>query len=294
MTSPTAGAVRQFSECSLLADDGTELAYRSREGDTSGASPLLAIPGLGMPAEIWFPTLNALDPGRSVVVIEPRGSGKSGDIITAVDGKTFATDIVAIMDNLQWDSAHITGISMGAMIAQHVQVLHPARVLSLALVCSYAKPGPWTTAIWELRLRLQELGDVTAARQLAALVLTGPAALEANPSAIDQLMQIWSNTTERRSSYTSQMQFCASHDLYDELGKFKVPSLVVSGLLDLLCPTATSNVLADLLSARLVEFPSASHILSAQQPQDLARILDQHISAVDDADSTFRERKITS
>src|SRR5436190_18982588 len=46
----------------------------------------------------------------------------------------MADDAVGLLDHLGIDRAHVVGASMGAMIAQHVGMRHPGRVLSLVSI----------------------------------------------------------------------------------------------------------------------------------------------------------------
>jgi 3-oxoadipate enol-lactonase len=227
--------------------DGTTVAFRFRRAAEPHGRlvPLLAIPGLGMPAEIWFGVAAGLHPNRSVAIVDPRGSGLSDPIDGEVNGERFAADATAIMDHLGWPRAHVAGISMGSLIAQHIALRYPGRVQSLTLVSSYSRPGPWTSLVWQLRLALTERGDTDLARLAAALFLTAPHTVDHDPTVIDRLMRMWSTSTSTPHSYLSQMRFCASHDLHEELellvGLRPLDTLVIDAQQDLLCPTSTSR-----------------------------------------------------
>jgi 3-oxoadipate enol-lactonase len=267
----------RFEQRTVVAVDGTELVYWFHAG-SAREGPVVGIPGLGMAAQIWFQTFGFLRRDRPVAVIDPRGSGRSSDITAGVDGRRFADDAALVLDDLGWAQAHVAGVSMGGMIAQHLAVAHRERVRSLALVCTYGRAGAWTELVWRLRLRLDELGDTTASRLAASVVLTGPNAVEANPMVIESLEAMWSAAPSRTSSYRAQMTFCATHDLLSSLGTLAISALVVSGGRDLLCPPSTSHELADVLSARFVDFPIATHLLLAEQPRELAATLDDHFA----------------
>jgi pimeloyl-ACP methyl ester carboxylesterase len=278
-----------FVNRSTVLRDGTTIAFRYRQAAQSDdrVAPLLALPGLGMPAEIWFAVAAGLQPNRSIAIVDPRGSGLSDPIDGEADGGLFAADAVGVMDHCGWAEAHVAGISMGSMIAQHVAVRYPERVRSLTLVSSYARAGAWTRLVWQLRLALTEGGDADIARLAAALFLTAPHTVDHDPAVIDRLMHIWASSTTTPHSYLSQMRFCATHDLHAELELLVqqrlLGTLVIDAQQDLLCPSTTSRELAELLSARLVQFAMATHLVVSEKPTELAQEIDTHLAAFDNS-----------
>lgn len=65
----------------------------------------------------------------------------------------MALDAVGLLDHLEIDTAHVVGASMGGMIAQHVAIEHPHRVVSLTSIMSvtgepeFGQPLPEAAAV---------------------------------------------------------------------------------------------------------------------------------------------------
>jgi pimeloyl-ACP methyl ester carboxylesterase len=137
------------------AVDGITLDYEER-GDTSGATVLL-IAGLGSQRIRWPVQLleGLADRGLRVVTFDNRDAGRStildqhpvtgSRVAAAVQGEDveapytladMAADTVGLLDHLGVDRAHLVGMSMGGMIAQHVAFTFGERVASLTSMMS--------------------------------------------------------------------------------------------------------------------------------------------------------------
>eukprot|EP00879_Flechtneria_rotunda_P024377 GHRR01025837.1.p1 GENE.GHRR01025837.1~~GHRR01025837.1.p1 ORF type:complete len:352 (+),score=92.35 GHRR01025837.1:376-1431(+) len=86
-----------------------------------------------------------------VCVLDNRGVGNSSSPTdtAAYSSRLMAEDVLAVMDHLRWDQAHILGFSMGGMVAQALAVAAPGRVQSLTLLSTSAGgwqiiPSSWT------------------------------------------------------------------------------------------------------------------------------------------------------
>lgn len=98
---------------------------------------VILIAGAGAHAHFWSDSLCSplVDAGYFVVRFDHRDTGMS----SAVDYdahpyqvKDLAEDVLAIMNALQFEKAHVVGHSMGGTIAQYLAIHHPERLNSYA------------------------------------------------------------------------------------------------------------------------------------------------------------------
>jgi pimeloyl-ACP methyl ester carboxylesterase len=119
-----------------------------------GAPPLLLVMGLGAQLIHWPDGFcrRLADRGFFVIRYDNRDAGLSSrmesggvpDLMALVQGKgdspyrlgDMAADGIGLLDALGLEAAHVVGASMGGMIAQHMALDHPGRVLSLCSVMS--------------------------------------------------------------------------------------------------------------------------------------------------------------
>ncbi len=102
---------------------------------------LILIHGLGDDHRAWRRTLPDLMLNHRVVMYNLRGHG--GTTAGRGDGtlQQLGGDLVALMDSIGIDHAHIAGFSLGGTIAMRVAIDHPARVRGLVLVATSSRVG---------------------------------------------------------------------------------------------------------------------------------------------------------
>jgi pimeloyl-ACP methyl ester carboxylesterase len=142
-----------FADERLAPANGIEIAYQEA-GDPSG-EPLLLIMGLGTQMVAWDEGLCAMlvERGFRVIRFDNRDIGHSTMIDAAgmprrldmMRGRRanapyllrdMAEDAFGLMDHLGIEAAHVTGASMGGMIAQTMSIHRPERVRSLVSMMS--------------------------------------------------------------------------------------------------------------------------------------------------------------
>ncbi len=104
----------------------------------SGA-PVLAIHGLGGSSNFWWPLHTALPEALEITAPDMPSAGRSAND-PALSISSLTSDMLALMDALGLEQAHLLGHSMGTIICQHMAVSAPERVLSLALLGPLAEP----------------------------------------------------------------------------------------------------------------------------------------------------------
>ncbi len=241
--------------------DDLDVAYDVSGPETS--TPVLMINGLGAARGGWAQQVPALAAEYRVVTYDNRDVGETG---AGTDPRPyplrqFADDAVGLMDALGITRAHIVGASMGGAIAQELALAYPNRVVSLSIVCSWAKTDPWLAELfrsWEEVFAAQ--GMLAFSRTTWLWVMTyrwyqDPerlAALVADTEAAP-----YPQTAEM---YARQSQAAIGHDALDRLSNLAIPTHVIAGEEDLLTPVRFSEEIAAAIpGARLTVMPEVGH-----------------------------------
>jgi pimeloyl-ACP methyl ester carboxylesterase len=133
-------------EGEMVAVDGVLLDTHLAPGSDGplGGETLLLVSGLGRQRVEWPPQLVAglRAAGLATLTVDNRDAGRS-TVIDAppADGAAYeladlASDLCGVLDHHGLDRAHVLGVSMGGMIAQHLAFSHAERVVSLISVMS--------------------------------------------------------------------------------------------------------------------------------------------------------------
>lgn len=135
-----------------ILPEGNRVCYRL-DGDPAGR-PLVLIAGLTLDLTSWPAAMvdGLTGLGFRVIRLDNRDVGHSTWATTAPPGRLrqlarrprkdgydlgdMAADVVALLDHLGIDRAHLVGMSMGGMIAQTVAARYPGRALSLTSIFS--------------------------------------------------------------------------------------------------------------------------------------------------------------
>jgi pimeloyl-ACP methyl ester carboxylesterase len=104
-------------------------------------SPLVLLHGGMLTIELNFadliPTLAAK---HTVIGVELQGHGRTADIDRPITPAALAGDVVALLDHLGIERAHVLGHSMGAAVTLELAVSHPQRVHSIVPVSASVRP----------------------------------------------------------------------------------------------------------------------------------------------------------
>jgi pimeloyl-ACP methyl ester carboxylesterase len=114
-----------------LTRDSARLRYR----EAGQGEAVVILHGYTQRIEAVKDLADSLSGSYRVIVLDERGFGEStkfGD--PARYGDAFGDDVVALLDQLQIQKAHLVGHSMGAAIAADVAVRYPTRVSSISLL----------------------------------------------------------------------------------------------------------------------------------------------------------------
>lgn len=226
----------------------------SGEGD-----PIVLITGFGGDTRFWRRATEILSDRFTVISVDNRGSGKTeydGDVTIDL----MADDVVALLEHLNFGSAHILGWSMGSHVAQNIAIRHPKRVRTLTLVSTYRRRPSRTAYI--LGTGVDEMEKTGSCETFSRLV-NGLGYTE------DYFrMKEERNSPIKMAEYTDlkkiKDQFAAinSHDTTDTASEIKAPTFCVHGMDDIMVDVREGDALADMIAGcERLRIPDVGHLV---------------------------------
>lgn len=102
--------------------DGVSIAFQV----TGKGPPLVLVHGITEGRGAWDPLVPALAADHTVVAIDMRGHGESGDA-SSYDSRAMADDVAAVVSELGLDAPLVVGHSMGGIVVTAYAGAHPCR-----------------------------------------------------------------------------------------------------------------------------------------------------------------------
>jgi aminoacrylate hydrolase len=253
---------------------------------TEGSGPpLVMVQGAGVVGGGWRPQIEALRHRHSIVALDNRGIGKStfrGRTLTIDD---MAGDVLAVADAEGFERFHLAGHSIGGLIAQAVALQARARVLSLALLCTFARGRDASRLapdiVWiGMRTRL----GTRAMRRRAFMQLTMPDAYlrtADQPRLAAELATLFGHDlADQPSIVMQQLRAAARFDVSSRLRELAgIRTLVMSARHDRIAPPRFGRALAAAIpGARYVEIDTAAHAAPIQCAGEVNALLAEHLA----------------
>jgi pimeloyl-ACP methyl ester carboxylesterase len=243
-----------------------------------GSDVVLCLHGLGGTKASFLPTVAALADRYRVVAMDFPGSGESDKPIGApYDSEWFARSAFDTLDELEVDSAHVVGNSMGGRVAIECGLVDRARVRSLVLLSpalAWLRERRWAPVV---RLLRPELGLLQMAPRsvvegvVRRLVPGGSDGWAA--AGVDEFLRSYTTPRGRAAFYAAARNIYLDEPHGDDgfwtrLRGLSTDALFVWGRHDSLVPIAfMKHVERTLPAARHVEL-DCGHVPQLERPRE--------------------------
>ena len=250
--------------------------------DDEGEGPaVICLHGLGGSSNTFTPLMPAMARHR-VVRIDLPGSGRSQRVEGPVSIEGYVEAILRVCHRLNLTRAHWVGHSMGTIVVQHIAVLHPKAVASVALFGPLIAPPEAARVAMKARAIKAREGVAAMHEITAALLDTAISAdtRERQPVAVafvrESLMRQEGEAYARSCEALAGAQAAA-------VERIEAPVLLVTGDEDGVAPPQSVRAMADKLhgtkNTKVVVLQRCGHWTPIERPEECRRELREFLSA---------------
>ena len=274
----------------IRTDDGVDLYYEQAGNGT----PIVFVHEFAGDYRSWEPQMRHFSRGFRCITYSARGYPPS-DVPQSPDRYSqdrMRDDILAVLDGLRIDQAHIVGCSMGAFAALHFGMEYctsaaTSRALSLTLVgCGSGAHPAQHHSFKQASIEHAETIRRDGMARFAATYSHGPARIQylnKDPRGFVEYAAQLAGHSATGSANTLegyQGRRPSLYDLTDRMARIDVPVLVISGDEDEPCLEPSLLIKRVVTTAGLAIVPKTGHTVNMEEPQVFNQMLDNFLRQV--------------
>lgn len=266
-------------------DDGVSLYYQ-----VTGTGPAIVfVHEFAADYSSWKAQVDYFKDRYTCVVFNARGYPPSAvpEHVESYSQNRAVQDVVAVMDHLGIEKAHIVGLSMGGFASLIMGLQYPQRCLSICTA------GTGYGAELDRRDKFRAEAQTIAAfiRENGAHVfahryMNGPTRIPLQRldkdvfTAFRDTMASFSAVGLANTQLGVQRERPSLYNLQAELSQYSVPALIVNGDEDWPCLAPGFMLKQVMPTAALVVYPNCGHTINIERPHELNASLDQFFEQV--------------
>jgi 3-oxoadipate enol-lactonase len=240
------------------------------------APALVLSNSLGADLRMWDPQAEALAERFRLVRYDTRGHGRSPVPDGPYTIDHLGQDLIALLDHLEIERAHVAGLSLGGMTGMWLGIHAPERIDRLVLLCTSARLGPPET--WADRAAVVRAQGTEAVAEAGVGRWLTDDFRAAHAETAAWLRDMIAATPD--AGYAACCAVIEHMDLTDGLPAIPAPTLVIAGAQDPATPPEhAERIVAAVRDARLEVLDPAAHLANVEQPEAVTRLIVEHLEA---------------
>jgi pimeloyl-ACP methyl ester carboxylesterase len=282
----------------ITAGDGVKLYYE----EAGQGTPILFVHEFMGEYRSWEAQLRHFSRRYRCIAYNARGYPPS-DVPEKAEDYGFEhqrAGILAMLDGLKIDKAHIVGLSMGAFATFYFGMKWPERALSLTLA------GIGSGSMPEARARFRQESEAAAVKLLAEgweksadIRGNSPTRVQLqnkDPRGFAEFIGLIRQHSAKGSALTLkgyQALRPSLGDFKEQMAKSRVPTLVISGDEDEPCLDASLMLKRHMPSAGLVFMPQTGHACNLEEPELFNMVCERFFHQVESGQYRMRDPRAT-
>jgi aminoacrylate hydrolase len=241
-----------------------------------GSGPaFIFIPGLVGLLNAWDYQLAEFSKQYRCIAFDHRGTGNSDKPKSGYTTEAIARDVIALMDKLDIDKAHIAGTSTGGCVLQNLAIDYPERVRCCIFSNTWAKADEFISRVQMTRKHVALSYGPEEYVKVSSLFTNGPMQFRYNLDKVLELERRALETVAPVDILAQRLDMTLTHDRTRELSKITNPSLIVGTSDDSTVPAYQSEDLHKAIpGSRLILVNEGGHYSYRRHWQDWNKMVD--------------------
>jgi aminoacrylate hydrolase len=236
--------------------------------------PLVFASGLNGVGRYWKPQVALFSQHFRVITYDQRGTGQSDRIQREFSLDQMAEEVVGLMDALKISKAHLVGMSTGGAIGQTIAIVHPERVMKLALCSTWTHCDPWFRRLFHARRDMYLQAGPDLHSQFHPLFLYSPDYVNAHDAEIEEERKNAPTKSSPVEVSVGRINALLNFDRRASLSQIRAETLVLGCENDFITPGYFSEALARTIpGAKLIMYKSGGHSFTTTRAEQFNRDL---------------------
>ena len=219
-------------------------------------NPIIFIHGVGLTKEIWEPQINFFK-DYNTLTYDLLGHGKTPLKKSKVSFEDFSTQLVKLINELNFKKIHLIGFSIGSLVARNFSTKHNDRLQSLILLGSIYKRSEDQQKIVNDRFNLAKKNH-TLSKQALKRWFTNKY-LEKNPNTYEKISSILEGNN--RENFLKVYELIVLHKNDENFKNIKVNTLIMTGENDIGSTVEMSKNLSNVIeNSQLKVIKNGKHL----------------------------------
>ena len=237
--------------------------------------PIIFIHGVGLNHKIWKPQFNEFE--NTVVAYDILGHGKTPLKSSKLSFDNFSTQLLNLIDELNFDRIHLVGFSIGSLIARNFAEKYNERLESLTLLCSIFKRNEEQQQIVNDRFELSKKSK-SLSKQALKRWFTDKY-IQKNPKIYEEISSMLNENN--MEDFLKVYELFVKHKDNEKFEKIKVKTLIMTGELDSGSTPEMSKNLSKYIKNSIVKIiKNGKHLCSIECADDVNNAIKEHIKNV--------------
>jgi aminoacrylate hydrolase len=230
------------------------------------------IPGLVGLLNAWEFQMAEFSKRYRCIAFDHRGAGDSDKPKDSYSTQAIARDVIALMDTLGIDKAHVAGTSTGGCVLQNLAIDHPGRLRTCIFSNTWVKADEYITRVQTTRKRIALAYGAEEYVKVSSLFTNGAMQFRYDLDKVMELVEV----------LAGRLDMTLAHDRSAELHKIRNPALIVGTRDDATVPFYQSEDLHKAVAgSRLVIVEEGGHYSYRRHWQEWNRIVDGFLRATE-------------